>query len=185
MFVLRCCFIFPLDTPISVLRCAKYKFISKSEASRKAMSEEAWRDLRTIIFSTASDQISSPGGVPSLFSPSPAVKTRALRKSPAFRRIVCWDSLIQFSCSLPPPPLFGNIVSFRLSFLRSLFLFLSLFLYLSTIRDCPSGCNLGQSQRINLLCCLPTYILSPSFTYPVSRSTKIAMSKLTGGPGGP
>lgn len=39
--------------------------------SRKAMSEEAWRDLRTIIFSTASDQISPPRVESPISSPSP------------------------------------------------------------------------------------------------------------------
>lgn len=44
-----------------------------------------------------------------LLSPSFAVKTRALRKSPALRCIVCRDSLIQFSCSLFLPLPFSEI----------------------------------------------------------------------------
>jgi len=99
VFMPRCCFIFPFDTPISMLRCAKYKFISKSEASRKAMSEEAFfHRVRSNL---------SPCGVS--FPSSPAVKMRALRKSPAFR-IVCRDFLIQFSCFLSLSlPLFSEI----------------------------------------------------------------------------
>ena len=50
MFVPRCCFIFSLDTPISMLRCTKYKFISKSEASRKVMSEKALDEIYALSY---------------------------------------------------------------------------------------------------------------------------------------
>lgn len=46
----RCCFIFPLDTPISMLRCTKYKFISKSEASQKVMSEKALDEIYALSY---------------------------------------------------------------------------------------------------------------------------------------
>lgn len=106
----HCRFIFPLDTPISVFRCAKYKFISKPETSQGRQCQRSpTGSARAIIFSTASDQISPTKTMEevstiSSTSRSHAVKRRTPRKSP-FRRIVCRDSLIQFSRS--------HLLSFR------------------------------------------------------------------------
>lgn len=138
---------------------------------------------RAIIFSIASDQISPTWRLKQGSTSSStllAVKTRILRKSSG----VSPYCLSRFSHSIFSLSLLSSFRKYhflrRLSFSRFSFSF-SLSPSSSTIRDCSSGCNLGQSRRINSRRSLP----SSSFTYPVSRSAKIAASKLTAGPGGP
>lgn len=134
------CFIFPLDTPISVLRCAKYKFISKPETSRETTSEEldgicARYHIFHCVRSNLSNEEDVEEGKYNLLYFSFAVKMRILRKSPALRRIVCRNSLIQFSRF----HLFFSEILFPSSSALFALVFLSLSLFLSLRLHLPSA----------------------------------------------
>lgn len=151
---------------------------TNSSRSQKHLARQCQRSstgfARAIIFSTASDQISPTrriwGRANSSSSRSLAVKTRIFCKSPAFCRIVCRESLIQFSrfhfsfrkYRFLRRLLFFALVSLSLSFYLSVFIYrprLSLRLQSRTI----------SANKLASLSSLPTVFFLPRTRCPVPQ----------------